>query len=176
MASHYSDSGPVAAVHQWVDSVIAEDFGSVWLAMDDNLRLCRAQAWVWNNRTHPYFVDADLEAEVQRLVALPSTGPIWDDFAMTELEQLLETWDDLLSAHKRGDVGAASATRVIGPDLEVVILMDTGGKAVVFDGPTLIDDAFVFSVRMTEDGWRLTAYSDFVPVPGLPPQLEPPTD
>lgn len=174
MAGHYSTTGPVKAVYGWLDCVIADDFAEAWQRMDDNLRLCRAQAWIWNNRTHPYFAAHDLDVDAGVLAQVPSTGPIWDDFAATELEQLLETWDDFLAAYQRGHVGAASASRAIGPDLEVVILQNTGGNVVVYDDPTLIADAFVFTVRLIESDWKVAAYTDYVPTPGWPPELERP--
>jgi len=71
-------------------------------------------------------------------------------------------------------MAAGSATRVLGPDLEVVLLMEGTGEAEVFDQPTLVPDAFIFTVRVTDHGWRVAAYDDFIPEPGWPPQFERP--
>jgi len=174
IASHFGPDGPVAAVYAWLDLVRADDFGSAWVLMDDNLRLCRAQAWLWNNRSHPDIAALDLDEEAKRIAAVPSTSSLWPDFAITELDQLNGTWPHRFKAMEEGRLGAGSATRVLGPDLEVVLLMEGTGEVEVFDQPTLVPDAFPFAVRMTDHGWRVAAYGDFVPEPGWPPELERP--
>ena len=177
MASHFGPTGPVAAVYAWLESVKAGDFASAWARMDDNLRLCRAQAWLWNNRTFPDIAAVNLDKEAQRITASPSTSAFWEHFARTELHRLEESWEGYFAAYEAGTLGAASASRVIGPDLEVVVLHDTGSqKAVIFDGPTLLTDTLPFTVRLMSDGWKVAAYGDFLPTPGWPPQLERPMD
>ena len=138
------------------------------------LRLCRTQAWLWNNRTHPDIAALDLEEEAERIAAVPSGSSLWSDFAITELDQLNETWPHRFKAMEEGRLGAGSATRVIGPDLEVVLLMEATGEVEVFDQPTLVPDTFPFAVRMTDYGWRVAAYADFIPEPGWPPEFERP--
>jgi hypothetical protein len=140
--------------------------------MDTNLRLCRAQAWLWNNRNDAYVSALDIEVEAERMAAVPSTGSLWSSFATTELGQLHQTWPHRFQALNEGRLGAGSATRVLGPDLEVVVLVEGDGQPEVFDKPTMVD-AMVFTVRITDDGWKL-AYTDFIREPGWPPRFEPP--
>lgn len=176
MEHHYGPSGPVAAVYAWLDFIKSDNFASAWEGMDDNFRLCRAQAWLWMNRNHDDIAVLNLEQEAQRLVAVPSRSFLWSDFAVTELDQLHQAWRRFFDAYEAGTLGAASQSRVIGPDLEVVVLQDTGTKeAVVYEGETLIRDAFVFTLRMTSDGWKVAAYGDHLPAPGWPPEFDRPT-
>jgi len=174
IAYHFAPDGPVAAVYAWLDLVKAGDFTGAWALMDSNLRLCRAQAWLWNNRSQPDIVSLDLDKEAERVAAVPSTSSLWSNFATTELNQLYGTWPHRFEALEGGRLGAGSATRVLGPDLEVVLLIEGSGEAEVFDQPTLVTDAFLFAVRMTDRGWRIAAYGDFVPEPGWPPEFEQP--
>ena len=131
---------------------------------------------LWMNRNHDDIAVLNLEQEAQRLVAVPSRSFLWSDFAVTELDQLHQAWRRFFDAYEAGTLGAASQSRVIGPDLEVVVLQDTGTKeAVVYEGETLIRDAFVFTLRMTSDGWKVAAYGDHLPAPGWPPEFDRPT-
>lgn len=176
MASHYGPTGPVSAVYAWLDFIKAGDFASAWTRMDDNLRLCRAKAWLWANRMHDDIASRDLEQEAQHLVELPSRSAFWTDFAATELHQLYESWARFLDGYEEGTLGAASHSRVLGPELEIVVLQDTGTQdAVTYEQDTLILDAFVFTVRLADDGWKVAAYGDFIPTPGWPPEFERPT-
>jgi len=140
--------------------------------MDTNLRLCRAQAWLWNNRNGADVSALDMEPEAEWMAAVPSTSSLWSSFATTELGQLHQTWPHRFQALNEGRLGASSATRVLGPDLEVVVLVGGDGQPEVFDEPTMVD-AMVFTVRITDDGWKL-AYTDFIREPGWPPRFEPP--
>lgn len=140
--------------------------------MDDNLRLCRAQAWLWNNWTFPE-IGGRLDELADRFVRGPWPGDdLWDAFAQIELAQLAEAWGE---AYAR-DLGAASYPRPIGVDLEVVLMVPTDGNVMTFDQPTLVSSALPFVVRHVDGVWWLAGYGDFVPVPGWPPQLEPAAD
>lgn len=50
MQSHFGVRGPVAVVYEWPGSIGSGDFETAWMLMNPSLRLCRAQAWLWNNR------------------------------------------------------------------------------------------------------------------------------
>ena len=174
-AYHYGPTGPVSAVYAWLDLIKAGDFASAWTRMDDNLRLCRAQAWLWANRKHEDIASRNLEQEARHLVELPSRSAFWSDFAATELDQLYESWERFLDANEDGTLGAASHSRVMGPELEIVVLQDTGTQGtVIYDQDTLILDAFVFTLRLADGGWKVAAYGDFIPTPGWPPEFERP--
>lgn len=175
IASHYGHDGPVSAVYRWLKLLAAGDFAGAWADMDDNLRLCRVQAWLWNNQEHEDIATLDLTETAQQLSAAPSPSNLWDSFATTELHQLHGTWQDRFDQLASGSLAAASATRVVGPDLEVVIFTESAAVWVAKE-PTLLTDAFVFTVRMTQGGWKIAAYGDFLPIPGWPPRFEAPLD
>ena len=83
---------------------------------------------------------------------MPPAGELWASFAMTDLDQLHETWQRHFDALDAGTLGAASHTRAIGPDLEVVVLTDVGTTdPATFDEPTLLTDTLVFTVRLSGD-------------------------
>ena len=77
MAYHYGPTGPVLAFYAWPDFIKGGDLSSAWTRMDDNLRLCRAQAWLWANRMHDDIASRNLEQEAQHLVELPSPSAFW---------------------------------------------------------------------------------------------------
>lgn len=175
MQSHYGPTGPVAVVYEWLGHIKGGEYATAWSLMDDQLRLCRAQAWLWNNRHTPDIALHNLDAAAESLAASPSQSLLWPSFASTELNQLHETWERHFTSLDAETLGAASHTRVIGPDLELVVLVDLGKTApVTFDKPTLLPDAFLFTVRMTGKRWRIAAYGDKLPTPGWPPVFGPP--
>lgn len=173
LASHYGPGGPVETASQWLRGVGEGDFAKVWAGMDDNYRLCVAQAWLWSNRTNPYVVGRDLNQEAHRLVTEPTEVDLWEPFARTEMREIRQMCDRLPQLLESGTLGAGSSSRVVGPDLEVIIFMETD-EVLVFNDPTLVDTAFPFTLRMTEDGWKVAAYGDFVPEPGWPPNFDRP--
>jgi len=176
MASHQGPDGPVSAVYRWLELLADGDFTGAWARMDDNLRLCRAQAWLWANRHHDDIAALDLEAAAERLSSMQSSSSaLWGSFASTELHQLFETWGPRFEQLESGSLASASATRIVGPDLEVIVLTESA-EAWVAKGPTLLTNVFVFTVRMTANDWKIAAYGDCVPIPGWPPVLEPPLD
>ncbi len=63
--------------------------------------------------------------------------------------------------------------RPIGLDLELVLMIPTDGEVMQFEGPTLVDNALPFVMRLEIDGWRVAALGDRLPMPGWPPDLYP---
>lgn len=175
MKHHYGPDGPVEGVYRWLRLIQAGDFAAAWAYTGSVQRLCRAQAWLWNNRHALRLKDESaLDRAASSLSAVPSVSPLWTDFAAIELDQLNHNWAHHFAAFAAGTMGAASRTRVIGVDLEVVLLMDTGEAGrMLFDQATLIHDAWVFMVRLVDSQWLVAAYGDFLPVPGWPPTLVP---
>lgn len=141
-----------------------------WELMDENLRLCRAQAWLWNNRSHP-LVGSDLDGLAAGFVS-GRGGDLWEPFAEIELDQMAQQWAEGYARN----LGAASHPRPIGVDLELVVMMPTDGEVLMFNEATLVRDPIVFVVRAVEGSCAVAAYGDFVPVPGWPPRFEPPVD
>jgi len=138
-----------------------------WSMMDDNLRLCLAQAWLWNNREQPN-IAGRLDELAERFVRGPWPGDeMWEAFGRIDLNDMVRVWGD---GYAR-DLGAASHPRPIGVDLEIVLLVPTDGEALVFHEATLVADALQFVVRLVDGVWRLAGVAGVVPVPGWPPVI-----
>jgi hypothetical protein len=142
-------------------------YASMWDLTDPDLRLARAQAWLWNNRKHDD-VSAD-DANAGELARSPSLHPLWDDFARTELMQFWEVWPD---AHWE-NVTVARKRRVVSLDLEIVLFVDTRTVPQEIEqtrGPAPFA-AWLMRHRDRDGRWRLASHSDFPPVPGWPPSF-----
>lgn len=171
VADHYGPNGPVEAVYSFLRSVDDSSFADVWSWHDRDLRLVRAQAWLWNNREAIELAGQDLAARAQSWVDNEAIDDLWPSFASIELQSLRSSWSKWLACLRNGSLGAGSASRLVGPDLEVVLLMPTEGEPLVFNEPTLVDSAITFVVRRTDDGWRIAAYGDRLPESGWPPTI-----
>ena len=171
VADHYGPNGPVEAVYAFLRSVDESSFVEVWSWHDRDLRLVRAQAWLWNNREASELASQDLAALAQSWVDNEAIDDLWPSFASIELHSLRSSWSTWLDCLRSGSLGAGSASRLVGPDLEVVLLMPTEGEPLVFNEPTPVHSAITFVVRRTDDGWRIAAYGDRLPEPGWPPTI-----
>lgn len=168
LAAHFGPDGPVMPARDFLEAITLEgNYLKAWQLCDDNYRLCRAQAWVYNNREHPLFEGVDLGSLVDDLAAMQPTSAWWDSFADIELAGFREAW----SQHDATTIGAASRPRPIGLDLELVVFIDTGGEVTVFDGDTLVADALTYTMRREPAGWRVAAVGDRLPEPGWPPTI-----
>lgn len=160
-------AGPVAVVHAFVSAILDDaDYGRAWMLADHNWRLCRAQAWIWNNRDHPVVSPFDRDEAARGLAELDSVHPLWTDFAVTELEQLAEAWSD----PDLRNYGAGSASRKV-EDGEIVILIDLSEHphGAIAVGPTPVTGVS-FLVREVDGSWLLANLAgDRSPVPGWPP-------
>jgi hypothetical protein len=164
--AHFGPGGPVAAIRHFLRLIHeAQDFPAAWRMMDDNLRLCRAQAWLWDNRNSPDVAVFDLANAADAIAKIDSRHPLWGEFPATELRQLLGVPDMTIA-----NLGAASRPRPIDVDLELVIVMRTGGEPLMFDSETLLTDALPYLMRSTDAGWVVAAYGDRLPEPGWPPK------
>jgi len=166
LANHFA--GPVAVVTDFVSAILDDaDYGRAWQLVDANWRLCRAQAWLWNNRSHPLVSPFDRASVARALSEIRPTHELWPSFAATELEQFAEIWSD----PDLRTYGAASATRKV-PDGEIVLLVDLSEHP---DGAMAHAPTPVFGVSFlvhTEDGaWRIAnLVGDHLPEPGWPPE------
>lgn len=170
LEAYYAPGGAPDTCFQFLDAIFVRgSYDLAWSMMDENQRLCRAQAWLWNNRSFP-----DIAPHLDGLAAWLLDGPhpgeeIWTSFSAIELQGIVDAWGD---KYARG-LGAASRPRPIGVDLELVVLAPTDGESFQVSGPTLLSDALVWTVRHTCDGCRIAAWHDRLPVPGWPPDLYP---
>lgn len=176
--AHYGPEGPVAVAFQFLEAVFhGEKYGDHWALLDDNLRLCRVQGWLWNNRTHPNIEQAleDEGVDLDGLAAEMVEGRpewLWETFVRVEVDQMQENW---LQLYER-DLGAASHTRILGPDVELILLVATDGKGpIVYDEDTTLtsEDTLQIPVRHVEGRWRIAGYWPLIPEPGWPPRFTP---
>jgi len=166
---HYGPDGPVVAVQDFLDTVAAGSPTHWWSLLDPELQLVRAQAWLYNNQdSFDLSTDRDdLEREFTSAM-----HPAWLAFANTELAQLQNDWEHWLQLRNNGQLGAASRSRPIAPDTEVVLLTATPvpDTPVIYNEPTQIE-AFSFVVRHNGQRWLIRAYGSTPHAPGWPPDL-----
>ncbi len=165
LAAHFA--GPVAAVNRFVHAILdGGDYELAWREADSNWRLCRAQAWIWNNRSHPSVARFDRDLAAQALAEEHSTHELWPSFAQTELDQFREAW----SQQDLRTFGAASASRKVDAG-EIVLLVDLSHHpdgAIAFE-PTPVSGVS-FLVREIDRAWRIAnLVGDRLPIPGWPP-------
>jgi hypothetical protein len=168
-ALHYSEGGPVAAAQRWLAATEAGDFPAFWRLMDDNLRLVVAQDWIWANTEigNPYFPDVPDERDdlAERIAAdvVPADDELGDLFIAVMTDKFRgigynsETW------------GAASRPRLIAPDYELLLFVDTHGEVLTFDEPTLIETDLQLLMHASEGSWLVAGFTDRIPQPGWPP-------
>ena len=158
--------GPVQAAFEWFDAVVqGSDYAAAWNLSDDEYRLTRAQAWLWNNRGAPDIAGGDLDQQAAALARAPSQSPLWQEFADVELEMYQETW----AMWARAQIEAGSEPVPGDPDYEVVVLFDTDPAV---GQVTESDDvpALPFLVHLVDGRWLVAqAGSDQRAVPGWPP-------
>jgi hypothetical protein len=159
VADDPSSAPPAGAgvVTGWLRDLFAErPPPGLWSVLDEPLRLALAQDWIWDRG----YVD-DHAAH-----ALAEARPEHDEFA--ELSGALVTrWRDRY-AGLRGDRRVVGGTRVLGVDLELVLVTGGGGAA---DGDA---PPRPFVTRYTAGGWLIAATGRHLPVPGWPPSEEEP--
>ncbi len=159
-------TGPVKAAQAWIEAVQLGRYDTAWAMTDPNLRLVRAQAWVWNNRT-----DADIAAlnrdELARALAQERPDhPLWGDFAATELHQITNVY----GTYQAENWGASSGPSTVGPDYSLVLFAHLSGDPLILtDRPPVFSLAFL--MHAAPRGWLLASFSDVLPKPGWPPTL-----
>lgn len=163
-----SDDGQVGVATHFVGDLARGDYESAWQAADDDWRLCRIQAWLWNNREH----FGNEEAQWGRLaIAIgdaTSTSAARRAFLESEREQYLNVWSGLdLDLY-----GVATHRRIVAPGYEVVLLVPLTGypNGVIIQRETIIRGAITILMHWVDGRWRVAALdSEAAPRPGWPP-------
>jgi hypothetical protein len=136
--------------------MVACDYAAAWSLMEENLRLYEAQVWLHANGLGPEHAGVlvtrssgmDSTFEAGRLTALRSRyAPGWPP----------EYW------------GVLSDQRIVGEDLEIVILVDS--RVAIPADDALLDEnlACQFLTRFSTHGWMIAGFDYQPPVPGWPP-------
>jgi hypothetical protein len=152
----------------FVEAVLTRrDYAEAFEYADYNWRLCRAQAWLWNNREGTEIAGLDLAEEAKALVGTEAhMHPLWDAFAETELNQFHEVWSNM----RERQHGVGSASRPV-EDGEIVMMVDIDDfpDGALATEPTEVR-AVPFLVRKIRDEWLVAnIVGDHLPIPGLPP-------
>lgn len=173
------DYGPLQTAVALIGFIEKRDLTSVWRLSDPNLRLCRAQAWVFNNVTTLGLSAAHSESwdNVARyLVSGPHEGEeLWDGFAKCEADQLFEAF-----RHYFGDAGGWSQRRrVVGPRHEVILitrLPEDAPQGYVVTKPLMVESSVELLLVCVDDHrsplgrrYQVSAYTRHMPLPGWPP-------
>lgn len=169
MEAHVRGPGWVAMA--WYLAVCRDDeWDLAWMLSDPELRLARAQAWLWNNRHHPAVAEIGIEELADRFTG-PNfqTASLWREFAQIETAAYRRAWDDFDPA----EIGLASRPRLIDVDYELCLLAKAEG--VVYTQPTQIR-ALRFLMHLVDGEWKVanaggTEHAERRVVPGWPPQL-----
>lgn len=166
--------GPVEAATRWRDHVLAGDYVDAWNLSEDNWKLCRIQAWIYNNRTDLGLATlADLRACLNVMVSM-SDHILWPQFFATERNQFLKAW-----SIGQQEWGVSSRRRCMGPGYELIITTPLGGRTsgYVVHGPAALPHSMQLLMHQTDDGWLLAAYdAGAPPQPGWPPAWWMPND
>lgn len=141
--------GPVAKAFEWTEAMLSGDHDTLWELSDENWRLCRAQAWIYNNLGALGLQGLDEAAEMaHRLVAGPGCDVHWEDFSASERDQFLAAWPGMAP----GDLGAASKRRCVGPGYELVVMTPMGSRrqGYVVNAPSVLPSSLLLLMGKTE--------------------------
>jgi hypothetical protein len=163
IASHYAADGPVAAAFAFFAAVCDKDFDRCWMLWSTDLRRTAAEQWVhtnlgelqqWQQRDRDEFVAVITDTTDPRTLG-GRDRDLWRSFEYTQLHSMTTEWAGFIEMQAAGRLGAGSATRLVGPDVERVILTETDpDEPMVFDEPTLVA-AIQIDVCWNGDSWRI---------------------
>lgn len=169
--------GPLAVAGAFIRDVAVGNFRDAFLLGDPTWRLCRAQAWLHNNRETlklDEIADDERDELARHLANGPHDGePVWEAFNRTESDQFrraFERYDD-------DTWGWSQRRRIVGSHHEVVIatpLPRDAPHGFVAQGPTILGEAIhVLLACHVVDGKRIYNVAGIdataPPAPGWPP-------
>ena len=171
LAVLYGPASAYEGAEIWLKAIYeAGDFRLAWRSMAPAYRLCRAQAWLYNNRNHPTFRTVDLDSVAQTFIVDEPHHGEWVHFAESELR----LFQSSLSNFSLTRYGAGSRPRPIDLNHTLLIFMDVDGEPTLITQSTLIEGVHLVIMELTESGWQVAQFgSDRLPMPGWPPNLYP---
>ncbi|WP_238015993.1 hypothetical protein KZZ52_00450 [Dactylosporangium sp. AC04546] len=168
MIDFVAPGGPGDTAQRFLEALATGRYETAWELADDDWRLCRAQAFLWNNRNHFGFDLQRLDELAAEICTGPSKSYAWRAFRSTEQRHYKEVFGDI----KAREWGLASRRRRIAPAYELVIMMPLGEHkdGIIVHAPTVVDGAITFVLHETADGYRIASHvAEAPPRPGWPP-------
>lgn len=167
MQAHMGPGGPVAAAAEWLGLVKAGKMNEAWVRIDRTTRLVLAQAWVFVNRDHPQVAAFDRDELAAALSQQSPRHRLARDFFATQLNEFRQAF----AAYDSEKWGAAERPRRFDLDYELVIFMETGGDAIVWEQGTELR-SFPFLMRRELATWYVASFEAARLIPGWPPSKE----
>ena len=163
----YGDTGQIGVAYKFLRAMREGRFEDGLLLADESWRLCRVQAWLWNNRGVFGPDIAELNRLVKSLVEDHEPTEAWIGFVETETASFVKAWGQI----DPDKWGAASRRRRLARDYDLVILApigETGGYYV--DTATALPHAMTFVMRNVNGTWLVANHMGSAPPqPGWPP-------
>ncbi|MCA0295236.1 MAG: hypothetical protein LCH96_07995 [Actinobacteria bacterium] len=149
--------GGTPVVYRWLVGLRDEEPAQLWADLDENLKLCFAQAWLMNNdRAKPGRREA-------RAAALVSGDHKW--FGQM-LEDLTEQWRHVYR-DLNYEPAIIAASDLVGPDMELVMVTSDEFAGDYPAGARIPAHSFITHYVGRE--WKIAATSRRLPLPGWPP-------
>jgi hypothetical protein len=165
-ASEMAAGGPVRAAQSWIEAVQLGRYDVAWGMTEPQLRLVRAQAWIWNNRKDADIAAVDRDTLAAALAEERPEHPLWGDFSATELHQMREVY----GGFQPEAWGASRGPSTVGADYALVLFAHLSSEPLFLtDQPHVFSLAFL--MHASGRGWTLAGFSDALPEPGWPPKL-----
>lgn len=194
--AHYAAGGPVDCAHRWLKALLDDqDFPAFWVATHPTLRLCLAQEHllrivagdVGDDTETIELIIAERRDDLDFIagnLASPA-GPGFHNWPAF-VDDVLNTYASRWAPIEPDRWGAASRPRLVAPDLELVLLVDTGGEPfIVPAGAEPVDvghlpHLWLLLAHHAKRGWQVAGYSTTaapsgMPEPGWPPVQPPDT-
>jgi hypothetical protein len=150
-----SRPGGLSVAIGWIEGIHSgAPVERLWEPLDDNLRLCVAQAYVLNSDGMP---------DAERAAAIAERKSMHPEF-QNMMEQTVANWREVYSTLANG-VAYLANPEPVGPDLEYLALLEPLYAGAI-DQPT---PAHSFIVRRVDGEWLIAATARRLPVPGWPP-------
>jgi hypothetical protein len=136
-----------------------------WPLVDDTLRQCWAQQWLYPIRDQTRADGYDPDEVVAAFCSTAPDHPLWAPFEGTQMRNLV-SWGDL------DQWPIPQNRRRVTDDVDLVFLVPTAPPGGAIPPGGLIEGLSVL-VRQTSAGWRILNLSSdhVIPEPGWPPRL-----
>ena len=138
---------------------------AAWPLVDDILRQCWAQQWLYPMRDQARADGFDPDDAVAAFCSSAPDHPLWDPFERTQIRNL-SSWGDL------DKWPMPQNRRRVTDDVDLIFLVPTAPPGGSIPPGGFVEGLSVL-VRQTREGWRVLSLSSdhVIPEPGWPPRL-----